>query len=357
MVISFCPCLGEDVQATLPLCLPVTTKDAGKKEVFAFSPADNKKWRHYDWDQVTTIAWKEDKELLCHAHKKGVKIVVHSDFEHFDDICIEGARRKWIMKAYKKIVTNYADGLNFDIEKPSFGKQSHCYALLLQELRAVLQTKEFTKHAQISVDVPWSPHGIDDRYYEWNALADAADFLFVMSYDMRSQIYYQCIAGANSPLALVKKGLEEYLVGYNIAPEKLVLGLPWYAYDYKCQKYSSALDICQLKHIGFVGAPCSDAAGRQVDYGDIKARAAANPALYTSHWDGLSDTPYYTYSALENPDEKGQIWFEDARSLSRKYALVRELGLRGGGMWHADTLAYGKDAESENIWNSFKAMN
>lgn len=47
--------------------------------------------------QVTTIAWKEDKELLCHAHKKGVKIVVHSDFEHFDDICIEGARRKWIM--------------------------------------------------------------------------------------------------------------------------------------------------------------------------------------------------------------------------------------------------------------------
>lgn len=66
---------------------------------------------------------------------------------------------------------------------------------------------------------------------------------------MRSQIYYQCIAGANSPLALVKKGLEEYLVGYNIAPEKLVLGLPWYAYNYTCQKYSSALDICQLKHV------------------------------------------------------------------------------------------------------------
>lgn len=93
-----------------------------------------------------------------------------------------------------------------------------------------------------------------------------------------------------------------------------------------------------------------------MDYGDIKARAAANPALYTSHWDNVSDTPYYTYSASENPDEKAQIWFEDAHSLSRKYALVKELGLRGGGMWHADTLAYEEDAKSKQIWNSLEAM-
>lgn len=53
--LSSCPCLGEDVQATLRLCLPVTTKDAGKKEVFAFSPADNEKWRHYDWDKVIPV--------------------------------------------------------------------------------------------------------------------------------------------------------------------------------------------------------------------------------------------------------------------------------------------------------------
>lgn len=51
---------------------------------------------------------------------------------------------------------------------------------------------------------------------------------------MRSQIYYQCIASANSPLALVKQGLEEFIFGFDIDPAKLVLGVPWYGYKYSC---------------------------------------------------------------------------------------------------------------------------
>nr|CCA27450.1 DiNacetylchitobiase putative [Albugo laibachii Nc14] len=355
MALSSCPCLGEDLQATLPPCLPVNTEGRNRKEVFAFSPSKVDKWRHYDWDQVTTIAWDEDKRLVCHAHKKGVKIVVTLGFDNFDKICDHETRQVWIRRVYEKIVTNYADGFNFDIEKPSSGAKSHCYVLLVKELRHVLKQSEYTKNAQITVDVPWAPHGIDGRYYDWNALAEAADFLFVMSYDMRSQIYYQCIASANSPLALVRKGLEEYLLGYNIAPDKLVLGLPWYAYDYKCQNYSAALDICQIEQVPFAGAPCSDAAGKQRNYEVIRARAAADPAHYVRRWDNISHTPYYTYTNFEM-NETGQIWFEDPDSLSAKYALVREFGLRGGGMWHADGLSYGKDDESKKMWDSFKAM-
>ncbi len=41
---------------------------------------------------------------------------------------------------------------------------------------------------QVSVDVPWSPYGIDGRSYDWQGLAQAADLLFVMAYDMQSQV-------------------------------------------------------------------------------------------------------------------------------------------------------------------------
>ena len=40
----------------------------------------------------------------------------------------------------------------------------------------------------MSVDVPWSPYDIDGRNYDWLGLAEAADILFVMSYDMQSQV-------------------------------------------------------------------------------------------------------------------------------------------------------------------------
>ena len=41
---------------------------------------------------------------------------------------------------------------------------------------------------QVSADIPWSPHGIDGRNFDWTGLAKAADLLFVMAYDTQSQV-------------------------------------------------------------------------------------------------------------------------------------------------------------------------
>jgi len=38
------------------------------------------------------------------------------------------------------------------------------------------------------VDVAWSPYGIDGRNYDILGVAAAADLLFVMAYDMQSQV-------------------------------------------------------------------------------------------------------------------------------------------------------------------------
>lgn len=95
------------------------------------------------------------------------------------------------------------------------------------------------------------------------------------------QMYGQCVAAANSPAALVERGLRQWL-DLGVPRSKLVLGLPWYAYEYPCQpaggggkRGSNTLmmgpsdEVCHLETVPFQGAPCSDAAGRQREYQDV----------------------------------------------------------------------------------------
>lgn len=51
---------------------------------------------------------------------------------------------------------------------------------------------------QVTFDVTWSPK-CKDRCYNYAGIADACDFLFVMSYDEQSQVLSECIAAANAP--------------------------------------------------------------------------------------------------------------------------------------------------------------
>ncbi|EEY65484.1 Di-N-acetylchitobiase, putative [Phytophthora infestans T30-4] len=349
-----CPCSDKLIKST-SLCLPVDfTGKKTRKEVFAFSVATDDRWKHYDWDQLTTVAWNEDKELLCHAHSKGVRVVVKHNFDDVNQLCNVSARQEWIKTTYNRIVKNYADGVNIDTEKPMHGTKSQCLASLVRELRHGLDQHALTQNAQITFDIPWAPRGVDGRYYPWRELAAAADFLIVMSYDMRSQVYDACVAGANSPLALVKQGLQEFLFAYDIMPSKLVLGVPWYGYHYPClqgQQVGPAIvdtSRCQIRPVPFFGAPCSDAAGGQIDYGDIRRLVKGHSLV--EQWDPTTLTPFVWFSPPEGG--RSQIWFDNPRSLRAKYALVRKLQLRGVGMWNADTLDYAAVNDSHIMWRS-----
>jgi len=79
----------------------------------------------------------------------------------------------------------------------------------------------------VSVDVAWSPDCIDLRCYDYAGIAAAADLLFVMAYDMRSQVFWPapCDASANAPLPLTLAGMGNWTA--MVDPAKLVLGVPW----------------------------------------------------------------------------------------------------------------------------------
>jgi Di-N-acetylchitobiase len=170
---------------------------------------------------------------------------------------------------------------------------------------------------------------------------------------MRSQVYYQCLAAANSPRALVEQGLREFLFAYHIDPTKLVLGVPWYGYKYTCETFSAAQSLCAIKPMPFFDAPCSDASGSQIDYGDIENIRKRLPSD-ARHWDAMSQTPFLQY---EENGVATQLWFDDEQSLRLKYALVKSLGIRGVGMWNADTLDYAGDADgARRMWHAMEAI-
>ena len=94
--------------------------------------------------------------------------------------------------------------------------------------------------------------------------------------------------------------------------EKIFLGIPNYGYDWKLP----------------------------FEKGKSKARSISNVEAYELAlkynrkilFDNLSQTPYFNYT-----DENGaehEVWFEDARSVSAKYNLIKEFNLFGAGFWN-----------------------
>lgn len=94
LALSRCPC--EKPSHCLPVALTLPEAAQSKREIFAFSVAPDDRWKHYDWEHLTTVAWNEDKQLLCHAHSRGVKVVIKHNFDEIDMICHPDARQDWI---------------------------------------------------------------------------------------------------------------------------------------------------------------------------------------------------------------------------------------------------------------------
>ncbi|KAM4722590.1 di-N-acetylchitobiase [Rhinophrynus dorsalis] len=339
-----CPCTDP------ALCEPI--KDTKEFEVLVFY-VRGKNWKLYDWSQVTTVALfgKYDPELMCFAHSKGARLVLKGDVP-IKNILNPETRAAWIAENVKLAKSQYMDGINLDIEQSVQHGSPEYYALtaLAQET-----TEAFHKEipgSQVTFDVAWSPNCVDLRCYNYTGIAEVCDFLFVMSYDEQSQIWTECIAGANSPYNKTLTGYEQF-INLDIDPKKLVMGVPWYGYDYLCLELSEN-NTCTIKKVPFKGAPCSDAAGRQVSFSKIMKQI--NSSITGRLWDDQQKSPFYHYK-----DKQGlihQVWYDDPQSISLKVAFVKKWGLRGVGMWNGDLLDYSSDPvaqqQTEDMWKALR---
>jgi Di-N-acetylchitobiase len=221
-----------------------------------------------------------------------------------------------------KMVTDAgADGLNVDVESPITSPEQP--ALLTQLVSNVTRALHAANPvSQVSFDVAWSPNDIDGRSYDYVGLSEACDVLFVMAYDERSQVWSgPCIASANAGLSQTTAGLDAYLA-LNIPKSKLILGTPWYGRLYPC--LSLVDDVCSIQYVPFRGCNCSDAVSSEIVYSSI------TPPPGGPQWSNVTASPYYNIGSSQ------QMWYDNPESLTLKYGLAGNRGVKGVGMWTAD---------------------
>jgi len=318
-----CPCPQD-----LTLCNPVTSQP--DREIFGFGSEGWNVSTGFDFDTISTIAWGEGGgELICKAHANNVRVVASANPPLTGNQTDIDA---FIADTLLSVQQGFFDGITFDYESPVSGYDDPLNAIYVDVIDQTTKAlKAVNPNFQTSVCAAWSPLGIDGRFYDYNSLAAVTDFLYIMCYDTRSQVFYQCVASANAPLSICQKGVQDF-INLGIPASKLVLGIPWYGYDYPCEGEMSLDDkLCNLKITPFRGVNCSDAAGGEVTYaGAMNLINGGNEAATVGEvWrDSYMNVQFFNY---ELEGKMHQFWFDDAVSLGPIYRYVKEMNLRGTG--------------------------
>lgn len=216
-----------------------------------------------------------------------------------------------------------AVGINIDFEAvPNARRES---------LTSFMQTlSDSVRHripgAHLSIDLPPFP----DDAFDVEALVKSCDHLVVMTYDY----YYakSATAGPVAPLHYdstwkkehIRRSISSYLA-QGIEPEKILLGIPFYGYDWETESDS-------------LGAPAKRSGSARY-YASIRREDNFPHRRFDDH----SLTSWFPY---RDGKKWRQVWFEDSLSLMYKYRFVDSVGLGGIAIW-----ALGYDGGASEIWD------
>ncbi|KAL5012559.1 hypothetical protein ScPMuIL_011110 [Solemya velum] len=360
------PCVNDDISTSKPCVTHNSPTQANRasptspqQAIFIFTLRNESKvWSQFDWSRVTSVVMVGfiSPELMCFAHSKGARVILMANIP-VSSLANKTKQLDWVVKKAIAVRDNHLDGINIDFESAIPANRSDLREAFTElVILTYVALKDLSHFLQLTVDVAWSPYCIDLRCYNYTMLALASEFVFVMGYDERSQIYGQCVAGANAAFNKTLSGLKQYM-DLGIPANKLVLGVPWYGYFYPCLSLKG--NICETRKVPFRGANCSDAAGRERNYSDLVQLLKNSTSGRI--WDNDTKSPFFNYKN-SSTGENYQIWYDDPESLALKYSLALEYDLLGVGMWHATALDYLHNTseaikEREAMWGALPRYN
>jgi hypothetical protein len=233
-------------------------------------------------------------------------------------------RQNLIDNLLTQVQAGNADGINVDFESfPASQKQN--MVQFITDLTNTFHTE--IPGSQVTLATP----AVDwNDGWDYNALATVSDGLFIMGYDY----YYSgsSSTGPNSPLTgngySISWTVNDYLNKTNNQPEKLIIGYPYFGFEWPATSSSA-------------GAPTTDT-GTAKFYAEMEGNALS----YGKLWHESSQTPWYHY---QNPNWV-QGWYDDSLSLSLKYDFAINNDLLGVGIW-----AMGYDGSNPELWDLLSA--
>ena len=198
-------------------------------------------------------------------------------------------------------------GINIDFEELKNGDRANLITFMT-ELKARLGPLGLL----VTQDAP-----VDDDAYDLKRLAAVDDLVLPMVYDE----HYQ--SGPPGPV-----GSEDWFEAHLdklakiLPPEKTVIGLGAYGYDWIIDRSTSA----------------------EIGFNEVMSRALANAPGSTVEWDADQENPVLRY---QRNGEKHEIWFLDAVTALNMAQAVHDGGFKGVGVWRLG-------AEDPAVWEVLK---
>jgi hypothetical protein len=197
------------------------------------------------------------------------------------------------------------DGVNFDFEGQGSADQVGL-TNLITKVSATLHATD--PHWQVTMAVYGSAASDPRGFYNVATVAPALDAFFVMAYDMNSRTQ----PSATSPLFGAgytdARVIEDFVKV--VPPSKIVLGLPFYGYDW----------------VTTDGSASAAAIGSESPLSDSVIAAGRHP----TYWDPVTDTPWTAYQV---GNQWHKTFFDDPTSMALKAQLANYFHIAGVGIW------------------------
>ena len=278
----------------------------------------------------TTLRGWDVTPVISYAHQRGVKVmltVTNFGSERNTKILTDTVKQWTLINTLiTQLQSRNGDGVNFDFESVPSSMKANMVSFCKRAVRGI---KAALPQAEISFATP--PVNWSDGW-DLAGLAANCDYLIMMGYN-----YYYGGSATAGPVAPLKgenynvtKSIEEEYVADGVPRSKLLMGMPWYGYDWPV--------VSDVRKAATTGA------------GTSRIYSASIPMVtsYGKTFDNTTGVPWMSYQGTTG---WRQMWFEDSLSLLMKsnYAFTHDLA--GIGIW---ALSY--EGGRKEIWNGIKAV-
>lgn len=216
----------------------------------------------------------------------------------------ESYRANLISQILQRIQTLGYAGVDIDFEY-ILAADRDAFTAFVTEMHQTLSPLGYTVSVALAPKTSAGQSGLLYEGKDYASLGAAADSVLLMTYEWG---YRYGPNMAVAPLHMVRRVVEYALT--EIPAEKISLGIPNYGYDWP---------------LPFVRGETAAAT-----IGNVEAIQIAIQNHAEIQFDDRAQSPYFRYTrdGIEH-----EVWFEDVRSIQKKFDLIKEFGLRGTGYW------------------------
>lgn len=276
---------------------------------YRLSPANGTEIQEHHTSEFNS---EDKKDIINKAHQNNIQVLMLVHNLLYDGqvngkelarkmLATTETRKTFINQLEDLIKKHGYDGVNIDIENVYLDDRDK-FSSLIKELYQRLDPQGYKVTVCVPAKTGDSRSNAWSGPFDYDAIGKYSHYVAIMTYDEHGY--------STGPGPIASYGWVRDVVKYSvnkISPEKILLGIPGYGFDWKAgQRSPTYLSYSQAMSIG--------------------ASQKANVM-----WDNEGKVPYFKYR--DGNGQEHQVWFENASSLSHKLNIVDEFNLGGIAIW------------------------